>query len=45
MILNRQDAKAAKKSIFRDKKLGVLGVLAVKFLFVRHFKFHHETKA
>jgi len=29
MILNRQDAKVAKKDYFRDKKLGALGVLAV----------------
>jgi hypothetical protein len=31
MILNRQDAKVAKKSLFasENKKLGVLGVLAV----------------
>ncbi len=32
MILNRQGAKVAKKSnLLRDKKLGVLGVLAVNF--------------
>jgi hypothetical protein len=29
MILNRQDAKVAKKSNLKIKKLGVLGVLAV----------------
>jgi hypothetical protein len=34
MILNRQGAKAAKKPVFKDKKHGVLGALAVKFFSV-----------
>jgi hypothetical protein len=31
MILNRQDARSPRKAIFSDKKLGVLGALAVNF--------------